>query len=160
MKKTASLQQLKKLVNDIHTQKKTIILVGGVFDIIHIGHIRFLKQAQKLGNILIVLLENNKKVKKIKGKKRPIHTQKERAEMLATLSCVDYIVLLPFMSADSDYEKLTQKINPCVIAFTQGDLYEAQKIKQARKINARIVEIPKIQTPSTTQLAKLLELEK
>lgn len=159
MKKAVSFKSLSKLVEKNHSQKKKVVLIGGVFDLIHVGHIRFLKQAKQLGDTLIVLLENDTRVQQKKGVTRPIHTQAERAEMLMALSFVDYIILLPHMPDDDAYVSLTKKISPAIIASTTGDPYEKQKKKQAKMVAAQFIEIPKIQTPSTTQLAKLLKLE-
>ena len=135
---------------------KKIVLVGGCFDLLHFGHISFLKQAKNLGNYLIVALESDEKVKLMKGNSRPIHTQTQRKEMLEALECVDEVVSLPSIP---NYEMLVQHIHPSIVAMTEGDTAKEKKRAQAQKVNATLVEIPKIHTPSTSQLAKLLELE-
>jgi rfaE bifunctional protein nucleotidyltransferase chain/domain len=138
---------------------KRIVLVGGCFDVIHYGHIQFLKQARALGDYLVVALESDENVKRRKGESRPIHTQVQRKHMLEAITYVDQVYSLPTMEKDTDYFTLVQKIRPHIIAVTQGDPYLEHKQKQATTIGATVVEIPKIHTPSTTQLAKLLELE-
>ena len=139
--------------------KKKIVLVGGCFDLLHYGHISFLKQAKSLGDYLVVALESDENVKRMKGNARPIHTQVQRKQMLETLSCVDEVIALPPMQGDRDYGNFVQKIKPTIIAITQGDTAKDKKLAQAKNIGARIFEIPKIHTPSTSQLAKLLGLE-
>ena len=67
------------------------VLVGGVFDIIHYGHVHFLKNAKSLGDHLVVALESDKNVKRLKGEKRPIHNQNQRREMLESLEFVDEV---------------------------------------------------------------------
>jgi len=136
-----------------------IVLVGGCFDFIHFGHISFLKSAKKLGGKLMVALESDENVRKMKGPTRPIHSQKQRQQMLESLKFVDEVIPLPPMRGDKDYFDLVNKIKPSVIAVTKGDLVRDKKQKQVELIGAKLVVIPKVVTPSTTQLAKLLELE-
>ena len=131
--------------------KVKVVLVGGCFDILHYGHIYFLKKAKKLGDLLVVALESDENTKKLKGPKRPIHTQKQRQKMLESLRFVDKVIALPPMKSDSDYEKLVRKVNPDIIAVTAGDTKNTFRVKT--------VIIPKIKTPSTTQIAKLLKIE-
>lgn len=135
------------------------VLVGGCFDLLHFGHISFLKQAKSYGNYLIVALESDENVKQTKGDLRPIHTQAQRKEMLDAIACVDEVIELPIMKNDTDYFEMVKKIHPVVIAVTQGDPLTEKKQQQARAIGAQLVIVPKIHTPSTSQLAKLLDLE-
>lgn len=138
---------------------KNIVLVGGCFDLLHFGHIHFLKQAKSQGDWLMVALESDENVRRMKGDARPIHTQTQRKEMLESLSFVDEVIALPPMHDDRDYYELVRKIKPAVIAVTEGDTIKVKKMGQANEVGARLVEIPKIHTPSTSQLAKLLGLE-
>lgn len=138
---------------------KHIILVGGCFDFIHFGHISFLKQAKKLGDHLVVALESDENVRYTKGTNRPIHTQIQRKEMLEALSFVDEVISLPSMKTDGEYFDLVKKVHPHIIATTEGDPIIGKKRHHAEAIGATLVIIPKIHTPSTSQLAKLLELE-
>ena len=138
---------------------KKIVLVGGCFDFIHFGHISFLKQAKALGNYLIVALESDDNVRNAKGDNRPIHSQKQRNEMLKALRFIDEVIALPPMNTDAQYFELVEKIHPQVIAITGGDPIADKKQKQADKVGATLVIIPKVHTPSTSQLAKLLGLE-
>lgn len=136
-----------------------IVLVGGCFDLLHFGHISFLKKAKSLGDRLVVALESDENVKRMKGDARPIHTQEQRKLMLESVSCVDEVIALPPMHSDEDYFAFVRKINPSVIAITEGDSMKDKKREQADAVGAALVEIPKIHTPSTSQLAKLLGLE-
>ena len=143
----------------MNQEKKKIVLVGGCFDILHFGHISFLKNAKKLGDYLIVLLESDENVKRLKGEGRPIHNQNQRKEMLESLSSVDEVHILPTISGNDAYYAIINSIQPDVIAYTQDDPIAHHKIKQAELVGARAEAIPKINTPSTSQLAKLLGLE-
>jgi len=138
---------------------KTVVLVGGCFDLLHFGHISFLKSAKALGNYLVVALESDENVRRMKGENRPIHAQEKRKEMLESLSVVDEVVCLPAMTTDEEYRTLVTGIRPAVIAVTEGDPILDKKKAHADTVGAKLVVIPKIRTPSTSQLAKLLELE-
>lgn len=135
------------------------VLVGGCFDLLHYGHVVFLTEAKKLGDFLVVALESDENAQRMKGEGRPIHTQEQRKVMLEALSCVDEVISLPPMNSHQEYFDLVTRVHPQVIAITQGDPVETNKRDQATKIGAQLVIIPKIPTPSTSQLAKLLGLE-
>ena len=139
--------------------KRKIVLAGGVFDILHYGHIHFLKEAKKLGDYLIVALESDKNVKKLKGESRPFHNQKQRKEILEGMSYVDRVIILKDEMRDRDYEKLVIAISPNIIAVTKGDKMIEKKKAHAKKAGAKVSEIPLIKTHSTTKIAKLLGLE-
>lgn len=156
MNKIIEFKDLSMLITDLKTNR--IVLVGGCFDILHFGHVYFLKQAKKYGT-LIVALESDDNLKKYKGLARPIHNQKQRAEVLAELESVDYVLLLPSMSQDREYYDLTKTISPNIIAVTDGDPLLVNKQKQAKSVAGKVVIIPKIKTPSTSALIKLLKLE-
>src|SRR3989344_3259410 len=108
-----------RISKKLRDKEKSIVLVGGCFDILHLGHIKFLESAKKLGDILFVLLESDESVLGLKGKDRPINNQIERAQVLSSLSIVDYVVLLPLMKTDRDYDKLITYIKPAFIATTK-----------------------------------------
>jgi FAD synthetase len=136
-----------------------VVLAGGCFDLIHYGHVSFLKQAKSYGNYLIVALESDENVKRMKGDLRPIHTQTQRQEMLESLKFIDQVIPLPPMHNDQDYYDFVTNLKPDIIAITEGDPVMDKKQKQANLIGAKLVVIAKIHTPSTSQLAKLLGLE-
>ena len=152
--------EVKKAVSEISkikSGKKTVVLTGGCFDILHIGHIKLLRESKKQGDLLFVLLENDKTVKKLKGSERPINNQKERAEVLSSLSFVDYVVLLPEMKSNSDYDELVFSLKPDIITTTTGDLQGKHNERQAKEINAKVVYVvPFIKNRSTTRLAKII----
>lgn len=157
MKKVVNYQDLPGLIKQIKLTGQDLVLVGGCFDILHLGHIRFLKETKKYGTV-VVALESDAALKRLKGLARPIHKQFERAEVLSDLKTVDYVVLLPEFKKDSDYAKLTQTVSPDFIGVTAGDPKISQKQIQAKKAGAKLIIVPKITTPSTSQLVKLLKL--
>jgi len=92
MGKILNWQELKAVVDSLRADGKRIVFTNGCFDIIHIGHIRYLKEAKALGDVLVVGLNSDSSVSKIKPK-RPINPQDHRAEVLSSLEMVDYVIL-------------------------------------------------------------------
>lgn len=135
------------------------VLVGGCFDLLHFGHTSFLFAAKSLGDHLVIALESDENVKHHKGETRPIHSQLQRKQMLESLKFVDEVLLLPPMKSDAEYAKLVTSVHPAIIAVTEGDPMIEKKQAHAALVDARVVVIPKIHTPSTSALAKLLDLE-
>jgi cytidyltransferase-like protein len=133
---------------------KTITLVGGVFDLIHIGHLDFLLAAKKLGDILVVALESEDMVLKSKNR-TPVHSQAQRAEILSNLYCVDSVIQLPHMEGFEDYLKLVKSVHPQFIAVTEGEPYLEEKEKQAQAIGAKVVPVnSRLAGYSTTDILK------
>ncbi|MEW6455092.1 MAG: D-glycero-beta-D-manno-heptose 1-phosphate adenylyltransferase [Acidobacteriota bacterium] len=93
MSKLFPLDKLKKLIQNEKLKGKKIVLANGCFDIIHIGHIRYLKEAKEKGDILVVAINSDKSVKKLKGNIRPLLNEKERAEILSSFYFVDYVTV-------------------------------------------------------------------
>jgi rfaE bifunctional protein nucleotidyltransferase chain/domain len=91
--KIKSLQQLKKIVKLIKLQNKTVVMANGCFDLLHVGHIRYLEASKSMGDILVVAINNDQSMKAIKDPQRPIIREKARAEIVASLAAVDYVVL-------------------------------------------------------------------
>jgi len=85
--------QLKSLVRRLKRRNKKIVFTNGCFDILHIGHVRYLRKAKSLGDILIVGVNDDKGVRRLKGKDRPIMPEMDRAEIISSLEFVDYVVL-------------------------------------------------------------------
>jgi len=132
-------------------------LVGGCFDIVHLGHLRFLEKAKKQGDILVILLESDENIKKIKGKNRPINNQSNRAEFLTKLKMVDYIIKLPMMKNDEEYLNLVKKIKPKIIAVSEDDKNIVQKRGQARLVGAKLIKvIDLVKQQSTTKIIEVI----
>lgn len=123
-------------------QDRKTVLVGGCFDLIHFGHLEFLKKSKQSGDFLIVALESDEFIKKNK-RKDPIHNQMERAEILSNLKMVDAVILLPYFNSSDKYNELVKLVKPKVIAVTKGDLQLKNKKKQAILVGAEV----KIVTP-------------
>lgn len=136
--------------------KKKIVLVGGCFDLLHYGHFTFLKKAKEQGDYLIVAVESDEFIQKHK-KRKPIHTQRERAEILSELKYIDKVILLPYISSDAGYETFVKKIHPDVIAVTEGDPQLTNKKRQAAIVGGRVeIVTPMLGDYSTREIIKAL----
>lgn len=159
MNKVISLQQAIKLSKKLKSEGKTIVLVGGCFDIFHYGHFVFLKKARALGDILIIALENDKRVRELKGKNRPVTNEKARAEILSAFPFVDYVAILPDLIGNKAYRDLTMRLKPSIIATTVGDKQLENKKEQAKAVNGKVIQIPLVKTPSTSQILRIFMRE-
>lgn len=157
MKKIIDLGKLSKVVGQIQKVGENIVLVGGCFDILHLGHVTFLEKARKKGDFLIVLLESDQVIRTKKGDKRPINSQKNRAKVLSALKDVDLIVMLPEMK-NEDYDKVVKEIKPSIIAITSKDPEIKYKKRSAKLIGAKISIVTKfIPEHSTTAFLNIIE---
>lgn len=158
MNKIVEVNEAIKIARKLREQSKTIVVAGGFFDILHLGHIKFLEKAKKYGDCLFVLLEEDENAKE-KGKDRPINPQKLRAKILSSIQSVDHIIMLKNMTNNELYDKLMVKIQPDIIATTYVDPYVDHKRRQAKLINAKVVyAIRRIDNHSTTKYIKLINL--
>jgi|SRR3989344_8107336 len=118
-----------QILNSLRKRGEKLVWTNGCFDILHVGHVKYLKEAKKLGDKLIVGVNSDNSVKKLKGPERPIQTENDRAEILAALDCVDYVLIF-----DEDTpKKYIQKFKPDV--YVKGGDYTLETINQdERKI--------------------------
>ena len=160
MNRIIDTQKAIKISQKLKREGKTIVLAGGVFDILHLGHIKFLKAGKKRGDVLFILLENDKNVKNYKGINRPINTQIERAEILTAMKPVDYVIKLDEMKSNSDYDKLIINFKPDVIAATKNSEQVTHNKRQAKLVNAQLaLVINRIPNKSTTRVADIISQE-
>lgn len=135
---------------------KIKVLVGGCFDLLHIGHIKFLKKAKSFGDYLIVLLESDVNIKKIKGNTRPFHNQKQRKEVLKSLKFVDKVIILPNIVTHKTYDDIIKKIKPNIITITDGDPIKDKKLIQAKSVGAKLKIVKNYKSHSSTKILNLL----
>src|SRR5258708_2559142 len=161
MSRILTIKQAIETSKQLTAKNKRIVLAGGVFDILHPGHITFLEKAKEQGDVLLVWVEDDTLVKKRKGPDRPVHTQQDRARVLAALSAVDYVLLLPELLNNESYDHLVKNLKPAIIAATKDDPVIAHKQRQAKLIGAKLAIVTeRIKEHSTSRLIKQLNMNK
>ncbi len=149
MGKIIQKDKLEELLKVLRLQNKTIVATNGCFDILHAGHVRYLKKSKAFGDILIVGLNSDKSVRSIKGEGRPINNEDDRAEVLCALESVDYVVLF-----DEDSPKdLLEIIKPNI--YTKGADYTLKTLPEADVVlrnNGWVEFIELVEGRSTTKI--------
>lgn len=149
-------ENLADFVNKLHKSGKTIVATNGCFDILHVGHVRYLQKTKSFADYSIILLNSDKSVRSIKGPTRPINKELDRAEILCALSCVDYVVLF-----DEDSPRnLLDEIKPDV--YTKGADYTMETLPEAdimRKNGTRVEFISFVEGKSTTGIIEKINKE-
>ena len=140
---------IEALVKDLRRNGKTVVTTNGCFDILHVGHVRYLQKTKTFADYSIVLLNSDKSVRSIKGPTRPVNNENDRAEILCALSCVDYVVLFD----ENSPESLIAQIKPDV--HTKGADYTVETLPEAKTIlenGGRIEFISFVEGKSTTSI--------
>jgi rfaE bifunctional protein nucleotidyltransferase chain/domain len=146
-KKIKDIKAIKTIVARLKSRRKKVVFTNGCFDILHVGHIRYLRKARSLGDLLVVGLNTDRSVRQIKGEKRPIVPQNERAEVLAALEFVDYVVFFD----EPDPFVLIEKVRPTILV--KGADWPKDKIigrDVVEKAGGRVVRIPLVPGVSST----------
>lgn len=139
----------KKFVHDLRRKGKKVIFTNGFFDIIHVGHVKFLEKAKSLGDVLMVGINSDKSIKLIKGKRRPLMSQQERAKLVSSLNCVDYVILFD----EKLPSKILSELKPDI--HVKGADYTIKKLPERKVINSyggKIMLLPLIKGKSTTNI--------
>lgn len=149
MGKVVTPDEIIKTVKEGHQNGKTFAATNGCFDILHVGHVRYLEKTKSLADYSIVMLNSDISVKQIKGDSRPINNQDDRAEILTALNCVDYVVLFNEKSP----AELLEKIKPDV--YTKGADYTLETLPErdiVKRNNIKVEFIDFVQGKSTTNI--------
>ncbi|MBI5698976.1 D-glycero-beta-D-manno-heptose-7-phosphate kinase [Candidatus Saganbacteria bacterium] len=148
-RKIKARSDLAPIIKKLKAEGAKIVFTNGCFDILHLGHVRYLKEAKKLGDILVVGLNSDSSVRKLKGKDRPYVSELERAEILASLECVDYVVIF----SETRPDNLIKFLRPDI--HVKGGDYSVEELPErhlVRSLGGKVVVIPPIKGRSTTSL--------
>lgn len=132
---------IEPIIESVRISNRKIILTGGCFDVLHDAHIRFLEGAKKRNGFLVVLLESDENIKRLKGKERPVNKFEKRANSLESLGFIDLIVRLSDKVSDEYYFNLTKLICPDIIAITKDDPLISKKKEQAESVGGKLAII-------------------
>ena len=149
MDKLVNKKDLDRLIEKLRNENKTIVMTNGCFDILHAGHVRYLKESKKFGDILIVGLNSDISIKAVKGNDRPINPENDRIEVLSGLEAVNYIILFDEISPVD----IINKIKPDI--YTKGADYTTKTLPEAETIinnGGRIEFIKLVEGRSTTKI--------
>ncbi len=151
--KIRARRDLVRIIKDLKAKGKRIVFTNGCFDLLHVGHVSYLEQAKALGDVLIVGVNSDASVRKLKGPKRPILPEEERAGILSGLGCVDYITIFPEM----DPLKLITSLQPDVLV-KGGDWTREQTVGKevVERSGGEVVILPFIKGASTSNLIQTI----
>ena len=147
--KLKTLEELVAIRHDLGRQGKQVVFTNGCFDLLHRGHVRYLGQAKSLGDVLIVAVNNDSSVRTLKGPDRPVMSHAERAELLAALTAVDYVLIFE----DVDPEKLIRALEPDLLVKGGDwpvDQVVGRQIVESR--GGRVCTLPYVEGASSSQL--------
>ena len=118
------LQTLPRLVHG-----KRVVMANGCFDMLHVGHVRYLQAAKKLGDVLVVAINSDRSVRKLKGSGRPILNEKERALLISSLACVDYVVIFNELNVIKVLQTLKPAIHAKGTDYTEASVPEGAIVR-------------------------------
>ena len=126
--KIKSLAEIKESIAALRAAGRKIVFANGCFDLLHVGHIRYLQKARALGDILILGINGDASVSALKGKGRPLQPEAERAEILAALECVDYVLLFDALTVDNILRELQPDIHAKGTDYTEESIPERNTV--------------------------------
>lgn len=154
MGQVSTLQRIASELATFKTQHKKIVFTNGCFDLLHVGHVRYLQEARKLGDVLVVGVNSDASVKRLKGPTRPVQSEDDRAEILAALACVDYTVLF----SEDTPENLIHIVKPDILV--KGGDWKIEQIVGADFVLANGGQVRSLQFVDGKSTSKLIEKAK
>jgi D-glycero-beta-D-manno-heptose 1-phosphate adenylyltransferase len=138
----------------LRAASKRLVFTNGVFDLLHVGHVRYLAQARALGDALVVALNSDRAVRELKGPNRPVFEEAERAEIIAAIRHVDYVTIFDDVSP----RRLIAALLPDVLA--KGGDYQLDEIQGREEVEAaggKVISLPFVNGASTTALIERMK---
>jgi len=148
-KKIISVPQAQGIIETATKECRKVVFTNGCFDILHVGHLQLLEKAKSFGDILVVGLNSDRSVRKLKGARRPILPQKDRARLLAALAMVDYVVIF---DEDTPHELLS-RIRPHILV--KGSDYAYREIV-GREVVQEVKTVPLVKGKSSSQIIAMI----
>lgn len=149
--KIKTVETLVATVAQLKAAGKTVVTTNGVYDILHVGHVRLLAQAKVLGDVLVVLLNSDRSTRELKGPKRPLVPEAERAEVLAALGCVDFVAIFDELRPDAHLSRLAPQIHVKGGDYTPAQIQPGERAA-VEGAGGKIVVLPMVQGKSVSKL--------
>ena len=147
---------LAAIADSLRAQGRKLVLTNGCFDLLHTGHVRYLQAARALGDALVVAINGDDSVRALKGEGRPLNTERDRAEVVAALECVDHVVIFPEVRVT----RLLEKVRPAIYVkggdYTSATLHPEERAA-LEKIGAEIRILPFEPGYSTSRLIERMK---
>lgn len=154
MNKILERNALKVKLEELRKKGKKIAFTNGCFDILHVGHVRYLREAKKTADVLVLALNSDSSVRSIKGEKRPLMTENERAEILAALEFIDFVTIFNELTP----QELIIYLKPDILI--KGGDWEEEKVvgrEEIKKWGGRVAIIPEVEGKSTTNIVEKIK---
>ena len=145
--------QLASILQEAKADGVVVVTTNGCFDVLHLGHLRYLQAARQLGDLLVVAVNNDNSVRELKGKNRPLVPEGERAEMLAGLECVSYVVIFPELTPIN----LLAELKPSI--HVKGGDYKLEQLVEREVVEAnggKVIVGLNVPGKSTTNLIEVI----
>jgi rfaE bifunctional protein nucleotidyltransferase chain/domain len=149
-------RNLERLGQQFRAEGRTVVWTNGCFDLLHVGHVRSLQEARTLGDILVVGLNSDDSVRRLKGSGRPLFPAAERAEMLAALSCVDYVVIFDEPTPEAALARLRPAVHCKGSDYAPGNGREVPEAVVIESYGGKVVYLPLVPGHSTTEIVRRL----
>jgi D-beta-D-heptose 7-phosphate kinase/D-beta-D-heptose 1-phosphate adenosyltransferase len=147
--KIVSIDELRRERARLREEGKQLVFTNGCFDILHVGHVRYLQRARELGDALLVAINSDRSVRELKGAGRPVMNEDERAELIAALAAVDYVTIFDDISPRS----LIKEVLPDILV--KGGDYNLDEIhgrEEVERAGGRVLSLPFIEGASTSRI--------
>ena len=154
--KILSLPELSRRAEEMRQAGQRLVLTNGCFDLLHVGHVRYLQQARELGDLLVVAVNGDESVRSLKGAGRPLNSEDDRAEVLAALACVDFVTIFPAVRATEVIEALRPAIYVKGGDYTLESL-DAKEVAALKTVDAEIKTLPLVPGKSTSGLIERMQ---
>jgi rfaE bifunctional protein nucleotidyltransferase chain/domain len=154
--KILSQSDLSRRADEIRQAGQRLVLTNGCFDLLHVGHVRYLQEARKLGDMLVVAVNGDDSVRSLKGAGRPLNSEDDRAEVLAALDCVDFVTIFPSLRAT----QVIEAVRPAI--YVKGGDYtleslDPEEVAALKRVGAEIKTLPLDPGKSTSRLIERMQ---
>lgn len=157
MSKLLHLEPLKRERERLRREGKRVVLTNGCFDLLHLGHVRYLAEARLLGDALIVALNSDRSVRLLKGEGRPILKEGERAEVIAALESVDFVVVF---DEDTPQDLITRLLPDVLVKGGDWSVDQIVGREEVEAAGGKVVTLPYVEGSSTSEVIKRILLNR